>query len=161
MIQHSSTNSPILSYKFDKLYFDDEECKILPEIKKELKFNEIESEVGLKVVKIKLISLNDVEDHYFEIAKGTTIYGNLLPNHGFTLDIVTNEKILNSKIKDKSTGCFEDLAKNENRVLMINFNPCFKLFINDSHISTNVGGKSQSFQIYLPNLKDDNYFLKK
>jgi len=160
VIQHSSATSPFLSYSFDKLFIDDEECKILPVIKKELKFDEIESEIGLKVVKIKLISLNDVEEHYFEIAKGTIINANLFPHHGITLDIITNEKILNSKIKDRRTDSFEDLAINENRVLMINFNFDFKLFINDSHIKANIIGDSLSFQMYLPNLKDGKFFYK-
>ena len=50
VIQHSSATSPFLSYSFDKLFIDDEECKILPVIKKELKFDEIESEIGLIIV---------------------------------------------------------------------------------------------------------------
>ena len=103
-----------LEYFFNKIYVDDEEYGISPEIEIKIKFDEIESEIGLKVVKVKIPFGEDVEEYYFEMAKDTKIYGYLFPYQGKTLDIITNETIFNSKIEYKKNKSNVDLKINPN-----------------------------------------------
>lgn len=149
--------------KIKKIIVDKEEYEYQEEKKITLKFNDIESEIGIKVVKIILIlQNNNEEEHFFEIMKGTTIYGYLLPESGKTLDIILNEKInCPSQIKDNYSNTSTYLEIKDNRLLIFNLNFNYMLSINNEDITRKFLYLGEnSIQISIPALKDKIYFYK-
>ena len=153
------TKNPLLQ----KIIVDDKEYKYLLEKEIEINFNEIESEIGVKIVSIKLFFKDkDMdEEHFFEIVKDSKIVAYLLPMKGKTVDIILNEKKnFNSKIKN-SNSTIANLEIKENRLLIINLNNIYTLYINNE----NIGDKSldlrgKSIQISIPSLNENYYFYK-
>ena len=144
-----------------KVIVDNIEYEYSLEKEIQIKFNEIEFEIGIKTVNIKLEFNGNYENHFFEIMKGTKIYGYLLPNIGKTLDILLNEQSkVNSKIQDINSLNFADLDIKENRLLIINFNSSYELYINDEEISDKLDLRGNSLQISIPALKEKYYFYK-
>ena len=102
-----------------KIIVDEEEYQYSQETEIQIKFNEIESEIGIKVVSIKLFfnGVNEDEEQFFEIMKGSKICGYLLPIQGKTIDILLNEKSnFKSEIYASDTIC-SNLDVKENRLL--------------------------------------------
>jgi len=153
------TENPFL----EKIIVDNQEYKYSKEIEMQIIFNDIEFEIGVKVVHIKLIfrGKNKPKEHFFEIMKGSKICGYLLPIKGKTLDIILNEKS-NYKSKIVDHDSFSNLDVKDNRLLIINFdNMYYDLFINEENISEKLDDISgKSIQISIPNLKEKYYFYK-
>ena len=78
--------------KIKNIIVDGQEYNYQEEIEATIQFNEIESEIGIKVVKIEIVIEDEKDASFFEIMKDTTIIGYLLPEIGQTLDIILNEK---------------------------------------------------------------------
>ena len=150
------------SPSLEKIIIDQKEYGYSPEKEIQINFNEIEKEIGLKIVKIQLKFTEVEEEHFFEILKGTKIIGYLLPRKGKTLDILFNENYkVKSKIKDIISHDFVDLDQKENRLLFINFSAVYELYINDMEMSGKFMGLGEkSIQISIPTL-DEKYYLYK
>ena len=150
------------SPSLEKIIIDQKEYEYSPEKEIQINFDEIEEEIRLKIVKIQLKFTEVLEDHFFEILKGTKIIGYLLPRKGKTLDIILNENYeVKSKIKDTIYHDFVDLDQKENRLLFINFSAVYELYINDMEMSDKficLGGKS--IQISIPTLNEKYYLYK-
>ena len=89
----------ILNYIFEnikpdflKIIIDNDEYKIEDLNKKEIviKFNEIEEQLGSKILEIKFINEYNQESYYCEILPGNN-YGILFPYEGFMRDIIFPE----------------------------------------------------------------------
>ena len=59
------------SQSFEKIIIDQKEYEYSPEKEIQINFDEIEEEIRLKIVKIQLKFTEVLEDHFFEILKGT------------------------------------------------------------------------------------------
>ena len=92
---------------FEKIIIDKNEYEYSLEKEIQIKFNEIESEIGIKTVNTKIVFRDKYEDHFFEIMKGTKIYGYL--DVGKAIDMMIAQNIYLSMfganaLKLKHTG---------------------------------------------------------
>jgi len=76
--------------KIKNIIVDGQEYNYQEEIEVPIQFNEIESEIGIKVMKVETVIEDEKEASFFEIIKDTTFIGYLLPEFGQTLDIILN-----------------------------------------------------------------------
>ena len=146
----------------EKIIIDQKEYGYLPENEIQINFDEIEKEIGFKIVKIQLKFKEKLEEHFFEILKGTKIIGYLLPKKGKTLDIILNENCeVNSKIIDTISEDSAALELQENRLLIINFNPIYELYMNDMEMNDEfIGLGENSIQVSIPTLNEKYYLYR-
>lgn len=146
----------------EKIIIDQKEYGYLPENEIPINFDEIEKEIGFKTVKIQLKFKEKLEEHFFEILKGTKIIGYLLPKKGKTLDIILNENCeVNSKIIDTISEDSAALELQENRLLIINFNPIYELYMNDMEMNDEfIGLGENSIQVSIPTLNEKYYLYR-
>ena len=164
--------------KIKNIIVDGQEYNYQEEIEAPIKFNEIESEIGIKVVKIETVIEEEKDASFFEIMKNTTIIGYLLPEIGQTLDIIFNEKctsqILN-KFTKKTERKYINLDIKDNRLLIININRYYELYIDNKNqqepnkepvdYRKNMSeellylARGNSKQISIPSLKDSIFFF--
>jgi len=162
--------------KIKNIIVDGQEYNYQEEIEATIQFNEIESEIGIKVVKIEIVIEDEKDASFFEIMKDTTIIGYLLPEIGQTLDIILNEKCTFQIFNKISKKKYINLDVKDNRLLIININIYYKLYIdnknqqeptkepiydrkNISKILLNLA-RGKSNQISIQSLNDNIYFYR-
>ena len=156
----------ILNYIFEnmkpdflKIIIDNDEYKIEDLNKKEIviKFNEIEEQLGSKILEIKFINEYNQESYYCEILPGNN-YGILFPYEGFMRDIIFPEDQV-YKIKLRIGENKKELEI-KNRLLFINYISICEVRINEMIFSKqilNANGLVDSLQICVADL--DKRFL--
>lgn len=162
----------------ENIIVDGQEYNYQEEIEASIQFNEIESEIGIKVVKIEIVIEDEKEESFFEIMKDTTLIGYLLPEFGQTLDILLNEKCTSqifNKISKKTEKKYINLDIKDNRLLIININENYRLYIDNKNQHEpkkeqiddrkNISEKllplaGHSKQISIPSLNDIIYFYR-
>ena len=165
--------------KIKNIIVDGQEYNYQEEIEALIQFNEIESEIGIKVVKIEIVIEDEKDESFFEIMKDTTIIGYLLPEIGQTLDIILNEKCTSqnlNKFSKKTEKKYINLDIKDNRLLIININRYYELYIDNKNKlepnkesiddRKNISQKllylarGNSTQISIPSINDNIYFYK-
>ena len=165
--------------KIKNIIFDGQEYNYQEEIEAQLSFNEIESEIGIKVVKIEILIEDGKDASFSEIMKDTTIIWYLLPEIGQTLDIILNEKCSSqifNKFSKKIEKKFINLDIKDNRLLLININRYYELYIDNNNQQKpnkesiddrkNISEellyltRGNSKQIFIPSINDIIYFYK-
>ena len=132
---------------FKKVIIEDQEYK-LDEIDEKpitIKFNEYESELCSKIVKIIFkYEGQDDEEQIFEVIPGIT-NGILFPNHGGVVrDIIFMEE-QNYKVKIQFGLDKKELEFRNNRLLLINFSLQYTLKINDILLTNQILGSSEIY----------------
>ena len=148
---------------FEKIVIDKKEYQLKEVDKKEIKikFNDIEAELGYKVIDISfIITENAKESLQCEIMQGIN-YGILFPLIGSVRDIIFPEK-KNYKI---NIGFYQDKKEfniENNRLLLINFSPSFILYIDEFLVSSQLSYISahKSAQIYCADLEKRLFFSR-
>ena len=156
----------ILNYIFEnmkpdflKIIIDNDEYKIEDLNKKEIviKFNEIEEQLGSKILEIKFINEYNQESYYCEILPGNN-YGILFPYEGFMRDIIFPEdQVYKVKLR---IGEDKKELEIKNRLLFINYISICEVRINEMIFSKqilNANGLVDSLQICVADL--DKRFL--
>ena len=156
----------ILNYIFEnikpdflKIIIDNDEYKIEDLNKKEIviKFNEIEEQLGSKILEIKFINEYNQESYYCEILPGNN-YGILFPYEGFMRDIIFPEdQVYKVKLR---IGEDKKELEIKNRLLFINYISICEVRINEMIFSKqilNANGLVDSIQICVADL--DKRFL--
>ena len=127
----------ILNYIFEnikpdflKIIIDNDEYKIEDLNKKEIviKFNEIEEQLGSKILEIKFINEYNKEIYFCEILPGNN-YGILFPYEGFMRDIIFPEdQVYKVKLR---IGENKKELEIKNRLLFINYISICEVRINE------------------------------
>jgi len=159
----------ILNYIFEneepdflKIIIEKKEYKLEDMNKKEIliKFNDIEVELGSKIIEIEFKYINIPETHYCEISPGNN-YGILFPFKGYTRDIIFPEdQTYKAEIQRKYDK--EVLEIKNSRLLLINYNPCYNLIINGKIFSNEImdNAMNNSLQICIADLNKRFLFKK-
>ena len=160
----------ILNYIFEneepdyflKILIEKKEYKLEEVNKKEIaiKFNDIEVELGSKIIEIELIYINSHETHPCEILPGNN-YGILFPYKGYTRDIIFPEDQA-YKVEVQMTEYKKVLEIKSNRLLLINYGICYDLIINGKIFCDEIidNAMNNSLQICMADL-DKRYLFKK
>ena len=121
---------------FNTINIDGKDYKLQDTMKIILSFNEIEQEIGSKVVSLLIKEKHSDQTHYFEVTKGDN-YGILFTSHGKTRDLIFRKKELvkiqigeDKKIEKCLTSCNE-----VKRLLLINISYDIPIFINDKDVT--------------------------
>ena len=147
---------------FLKIIIEKKEYKLEDVNKKEIviQFDEIEAELGSKIIEIGFKYLNSPITLYCEISPGDN-YGILFPGRGYISDIIFPEdKTYKAEIKIK--GDKKALEIKNNRLLLINFDANYDLIINGKVFSNEIIDNTfnKSLQICIADL-DKRYLFKK
>mgnify|MGYP006916140469 CR=1 FL=1 len=121
-----------------------------------LSFNEIEQEIGSKIVSLKIKKEYSEKVHNFEALKGDN-YGFLFTFNGKTIDLIFNDneevkiKIGNDKIIEKNLESHIGIK----RLLLINFSDDIPLYINNKNMTYDLMNltNKQSIQVSVINLE--------
>ena len=159
----------ILNYIFEneepdflKIIIEKKEYKLEDMNKKEIviKFNDIEVELGTKIIEIEFKYINIPETHYCEISPGNN-YGILFPFKGYTRDIIFPED-QTYKVEIQRKYDKEVLEIKNSRLLLINYNPCYNLIINGKIFSNEImdNAMNNSLQICIADLNKRFLFKK-
>ena len=149
--------------EFEKIVIDKKEYQLKEVDKKEIKikFNDIEAELGYKVIDISfIIKENEKESLQCEIMQGIN-YGILFPYLGSIRDIIFPEK-KNYKINIEFYEDKKEFNIENNRLLLINFSSPFRLYIDEFLVSSQVSYVSthKSAQIYCADLEKRLFFSR-
>ena len=149
--------------EFEKIVIDKKEYQLKEVDKKEIKikFNDIEAELGYKVIDISfIIKENEKESLQCEIMQGIN-YGILFPLIGSVRDIIFPEK-KNYKINIEFYEDKKEFNIENNRLLLINFSSPFRLYIDEFLVSSQVSYVSthKSAQIYCADLEKRLFFSR-
>ena len=153
---------------FSKILIDNKEYSLEEVNHKEIEinFNEIEKEIGSKILNIKLINEFSDDIQNFEIIEDKNT-GILFPNFGCIRDIIF-PLIKNDKIKIKIISILDgqkiefDIDSDSKRLLLINFNPNYQFYINDKNLTKQIifSGPGNSSQICVFDLENIIHFSK-
>ena len=151
---------------FNKILIENKEYLIESLNKKKIKinFNEIENELGSKILNISLINQYIKDDHHYcEIVPGTN-HGILFPSLGYTIDIIFPEnKTFKVKIISLIYKQTKEFNINGKRLLLINFSKDYLLYIDDILITNEVlklPKKGESSQISVVDLQNRVFLFK-
>lgn len=120
--------------KFDKIIIQNKayDLKDVDDKPIKIRFNDIESEYGTKIIEFSLVFTNKTETFYFEITPGEN-YGYIFnAKNGITRDIKFLEKINEIKISNDNL-VKTDMKRDNNRLLLINFNNDYEFLINGTN----------------------------
>ena len=89
ILTYIAKNKKKEEFKYDQLFIDQSEYKINEGKPINIEFNDIESEMRIKIVNAEFIDyyINDKDCHYFKIIPGNN-YWFLFPHRGYTRDIL-------------------------------------------------------------------------
>ena len=143
----------------DKILIENKEYLFLEMNNKKIKinFNEYEKEFGSKILSLTILNQNIERIHYFEVISGINV-GILFPSFGLTRDIIFPDD-KEYKVKIISSSSKKEFSIKE-RLLLINFNSAYELFINDKLITTQILNSGYSSQISLFDLEKQIFFYK-
>ena len=148
--------------KFTKIIIEKKEYKLEDVNKKEIviKFNDIETELGSKIIEIEFKYKTSPRTHHCEISPGNN-YGILLPSKGFISDIIFPEDQA-YKVEVQTEDDKKILEIKNNRLLLINYDSSYDLIINGKIFSNEIidSALSNSLQICIADL-DKRYLFKK
>ena len=159
----------ILNYIFEniepdflKIIIEKKEYKLEDVNKKEIviKFNDIETELGSKIIEIGFKFKTSPRTHHCEISPGYN-YGILLPSKGFISDIIfPGDQAYKVEIQMEDDKKLLEIKNN--RLLLINFDSSYDLIINGKIFSNEIidSALSNSLQICIADL-DKRYLFKK
>ena len=122
-----------------------------------INFNEYEKEFGSKILSLTMLNQNIERIYYFEVISGINI-GILFPSFGLTRDIIFPDD-KEYKVKIISSSSKKEFSI-RGRLLLINFNSGYELFINDKLITTQILNSGYSSQISLFDLEKQIFFYK-
>ena len=160
----------ILNYIFEneepdyflKILIEKKEYKLEEVNKKEIaiKFNDIEVELGSKIIEIELIYINSHNTHHCEILPGNN-YGILFPYKGYIRDIIFPEDQA-YKVEVQLTEEKKVLEIKSNRLLLINYGTCYDLIINGKIFCNEIidNAMNNSLQICIADLNKRFLFKK-
>ena len=142
---------------------DGTEYELQDSMKINLSFNEIEQEIGSKVVSLMLRKNNKEITHKFEVLEGDN-YGILFTSHGKTRDLIFREadeikvKIGNDKNIEKILPCHNGVK----RLLLINLSYDIPVFINDKEMSSDLIdiANEKSIQVSVVNIEQGIFLYK-
>lgn len=121
---------------FDTIEYAGIKYKIQEQMKIPISFSEIESEIGSKIVELKIIEKKGEQSHCFEVVEGDN-YGILFTSHGKTRDLIfkENEKI-NFKVELEKPFEKNIISCNGiNRLLLINLSNIDDIYINGKYLT--------------------------
>ena len=150
----------------DEIFIENKKYLIKEIINKNMNinFNEYEKELGSKILSMTLKNQCSERTHYFEVISGVNV-GILFPSFGDTRDIIFPDD-KEYKVKITSTSSSSRHQKEfsiKGRLLLINFNSGYELYINDKLITAQILGSctdGRPSQISLVDL-DKRIFLHK
>ena len=134
----NSLNLQVINSKyalFNTINIDGKDHKLQDNMKINLSFNDIEQEIGSKVVSLVIKEKYSKQTHYFEVMKGDN-YGILFSSHGKTRDLIFLEKEVKVQIgKDKKIEKCLTSRNEVKRLLLINLSYDIPVFINDKNMT--------------------------
>jgi hypothetical protein len=127
-LTYLTENKENIKFAYDQVFIDDIEYKINEKILANIKFNDFEKEMGIKIVTTKLIDIDNktTDFSYFEVIPGDN-YGLLFPGRSaLTRDIIFPDNLSHNIIikRDKNIIYQGSFSK---RLLLINISS--ELFI--------------------------------